>query len=411
VLVLDLYMRQGTEGRSSLRTALRDALSSLAAEARLAAAGTRKHRSVKDKLLDFAGLDPEDATTDRLAVDAPECAIWDEFAGDRALLRFEARAIRARLYDVVAFLQARTEPIEDPHSGARFRIIQCTPATTTYRRVRARVGSDAVVPTAALQEILNEVLDRAHGHRTFLVEVPTRFQMDHGKLADAVIAAMARHVFELYDGFGKDIVDPMFDTDPGGVADAALARHVFESYEGFGNDTPDSTLDSDPEGGTGAPPAVRGSESVAGAPGSAELGTGYLPADELAAVAERDPFPTDPDLIERGTRSHARLQNQLAAEVASAGLVPLSPAAGDPPFDLAWRDGDKLQVAEVKSTTATNEEHQLRLGLGQLLRYRHTLSANGATVLATLYVERKPADPQWSELCESLDVTLRWPTP
>jgi hypothetical protein len=53
----------------------------------------------------------------------------------------------------------------------------------------------------------------------------------------------------------------------------------------------------------------------------------------------------------------------------------------------------------------------MRLGLGQLLRYRHALSAGGTTVHATLYAERRPADPQWSVLCQSLGVTLVWPTP
>jgi hypothetical protein len=156
---------------------------------------------------------------------------------------------------------------------------------------------------------------------------------------------------------------------------------------------------------------ARGSENAASRPRTAEVGKAYVSADESAAVAEREPFATDPDVVERGTRSHARLQNRLAADVASAGLVPLSPGAGDPPFDLAWRDGADLHVAEVKSTTAMNEEHQMRLGLGQLLRYRHALSADGTTVRATLYFERRPADAQWSELCQSLGVTLRWPTP
>jgi hypothetical protein len=88
-----------------------------------------------------------------------------------------------------------------------------------------------------------------------------------------------------------------------------------------------------------------------------------------------------------------------------------SPCADDPPFDLARRDRADLHVAEVKSTTAMNEERQMRLGLGQLLRYRHALSAGGTTVHATLYAERRPADPQWSVLCQSLGVTLVWPTP
>jgi hypothetical protein len=157
VLVLDLYAREGNRPPRALRTALSDALRSASEEAEQAArSDLRGFKSVKDKLLDFAGIDPEDPTPDRVGADAAERAVWNEFANDRRRLRAEARGIRARLYDVVAFLQARTEPMEDPHSGGRFRVVECTPDSTTYRRVRARVTPDAVVPTAALQEILNE---------------------------------------------------------------------------------------------------------------------------------------------------------------------------------------------------------------------------------------------------------------
>jgi carbon-monoxide dehydrogenase large subunit len=55
-------------------------------------------------------------------------------------------------------------------------------------------------------------------------------------------------------------------------------------------------------------------------------------------------------------------------ELALADLVYTEQAfsvAGD-----AWRD---CYVAEVKSLTNANEEHQLRLGLGQVLRYQHAL--------------------------------------
>jgi hypothetical protein len=211
-------------------------------------------------------------------------------------------------------------------------------------------------------------------------------------------------------------VDPQFSSDHGRFADAVVAaiagRHVFRDgmYNGVAGKV-GSSLGSDTASEPSPHERARGLENVAGRPRPAEVGLAYVSADESGAVAEREPFATDPDVVERGTRSHARLQNRLAADVASSGLVPLSPAAGDPPFDLAWRDGADLHVAEVKSTTAMNEEHQLRLGLGQLLRYRHALSAGGTTVHATLYVERRPADPQWSELCQSLGVTLRWPPP
>jgi hypothetical protein len=51
-----------------------------------------------------------------------------------------------------------------------------------------------------------------------------------------------------------------------------------------------------------------------------------------------------------------------------------TPRPDEPQYDLAWLAGDTLYVAEVKSLTAANEERQLRLGLGQVLRYTHLLA-------------------------------------
>lgn len=141
------------------------------------------------------------------------------------------------------------------------------------------------------------------------MSVDPRFWRDHGRFADALVAAIAgRHVFR----------DGMYNGAAGKVGSS------------LGSDT--ATEPSPHE-------RARGLENVAGRPRSAEVGLAYVSADESGAVAEREPFATDPDVVERGTRSHARLQNRLAADVPSSGLVPLSPAAGDPPFDLAWRDG------------------------------------------------------------------------
>jgi hypothetical protein len=212
----------------------------------------------------------------------------------------------------------------------------------------------------------------------FAVGVEPHFWTDHGDFANAVIDGLAPKLFkESFDGL------------------------VLEEGASLGRDPRAEPVD-EREVPVRAPASTEPHFRRAGVP--------YVTANEAASVAERDPFPTDPDLIERGTRSHARLQNQLADNVASAGLVPLSPSDEDPQFDLAWRDGADLHVAEIKSTTAANEEHQLRLGLGQVLRYRHALAADGTTVHATLYVEQRPADPAWSDLCQSLQITLRWPT-
>jgi hypothetical protein len=69
-------------------------------------------------------------------------------------------------------------------------------------------------------------------------------------------------------------------------------------------------------------------------------------------------------------------------------MTPRSPGVTDPKFDLAWEHEDVLFVAEVKSTTAENEERQLRLGLGQVLRYCSILARRGQAVTGVLVPER-----------------------
>jgi hypothetical protein len=140
------------------------------------------------------------------------------------------------------------------------------------------------------------------------------------------------------------------------------------------------------------------------------IGAEYREASEEAATSERDPFAVDPNIVDRGLRGHAVTQNWLAAEVRSRGMDPRSPGPGDVNFDLAWKSADgTVFVAEVKSTTQSNEEKQLRLGLGQVLRYRQLLSADGGRVCGVLAIEEPPSDPTWSELCTQVGVTLMWP--
>lgn len=83
---------------------------------------------------------------------------------------------------------------------------------------------------------------------------------------------------------------------------------------------------------------------------------------------------------------------------------------GDPPFDLLLRRSDGLEVVvEAKSTTGVNEEKQLRLALGQVLRYRQFLQSRGGRVEAMVAVEKEP-DESWLELCDQLGVLLAWPS-
>jgi len=62
-----------------------------------------------------------------------------------------------------------------------------------------------------------------------------------------------------------------------------------------------------------------------------------------------------------------------------------------------------------KEVLVRNEERQLRLGLGQVLRYRQVLAHSG-NVAAVIAVPHSPADAGWLTLCELLGVSLVWPS-
>lgn len=137
------------------------------------------------------------------------------------------------------------------------------------------------------------------------------------------------------------------------------------------------------------------------------LGADYREAHVSASPSGRQPFTADPAIIERGLRGHADTQNELARVLRDAGLTPRSRLPHEPNFDLAWQADGTVFVAEIKSITDDNEEEQLRLGLGQVLRYRQRLSSLGhQRVVAVLVPERTPRDLSWSDLCQELHVVM-----
>lgn len=139
-------------------------------------------------------------------------------------------------------------------------------------------------------------------------------------------------------------------------------------------------------------------------------GEAYRVEDEAVTTPRPEPFAVDPDVVDRGISGHRRTQNLLATELAQAGLEPLSHRVGiDPPYDIAWLHDGVLYAAEVKSLTPQNQERQLRLGLGQLLRYAYQLRSAGAEVVPVLACESEPTDATWVALCEELGVVLTWP--
>jgi hypothetical protein len=137
----------------------------------------------------------------------------------------------------------------------------------------------------------------------------------------------------------------------------------------------------------------------------------YRRADEGAAVSERGPFSVDPTKIERALKSHAATQNALAAHLTTLGLNPRSPLRAEPNYDIAWETTSDLYIGEVKSLPLDQEENQLRIGLGQVLRYRQKLRDRHPErkIVAALIPEHEPLDKSWDRLCSELGVLLAWP--
>ncbi|MFG1712417.1 hypothetical protein [Micromonospora sp. NPDC049203] len=113
----------------------------------------------------------------------------------------------------------------------------------------------------------------------------------------------------------------------------------------------------------------------------------------------------DANAYRAGVGEHDRLCRSLIAHLSRSRLAAGSGLAGVH-VDLAWRDVDGHQfIAEVKSVVGGNEVEQLRLGLGQVLEYRHRLAAWGVAVTAVLLVSQC-TDPDWAAICANSGVLL-----
>jgi hypothetical protein len=140
------------------------------------------------------------------------------------------------------------------------------------------------------------------------------------------------------------------------------------------------------------------------------LGVPFRSPPAPAPVSAAQPFDVDPDAVDRGLQAHHLTLEALASWVRGQGWEPRLPAPGEPLYDLSWQDDEGgIHVAEVKSTTQDNGEKQLRLGLGQVLRYRHALAASGRKVQAWLVPEEPVQDDTWGVMCAELGVRLTSP--
>jgi hypothetical protein len=126
-----------------------------------------------------------------------------------------------------------------------------------------------------------------------------------------------------------------------------------------------------------------------------------------ATVSPAEEFSVDSESVERALAGHAFVQNALADHLRSHGLAPVSPGNSGPDFDLGWQ-GAQFTVAEIKSLNGSNIERQLRIGLGQVLQYRTSLSTIVGVTKGVLAVEHA-VDQLWLDVCASVGVVLTWP--
>lgn len=135
-----------------------------------------------------------------------------------------------------------------------------------------------------------------------------------------------------------------------------------------------------------------------------------LPTD-THVVTSSEPIILDPDVRGEALNRHNGAVNLLAAAVRGNGWKPVSLTSwfSEKP-DLAWIDAEEVfNVAEVKGLTSNNELSQMRIGLGQVVRYRYRASTYYGRVQAWLATDAAPLDPLWEPVCESVDVRQWWP--
>ena len=135
------------------------------------------------------------------------------------------------------------------------------------------------------------------------------------------------------------------------------------------------------------------------------FGAIYKYADENSRNIENsEPYSSDPNLLDRALQLHSITQNTIANWVQGEGLKPISPNSKTCDFDIAWESEHGRVVCEVKSLSDTNEVHQFRLGLGQVLEYAHLTSA-----IPLLMFSRKPISLSLIDAAQNSGVKVLWP--
>jgi hypothetical protein len=138
------------------------------------------------------------------------------------------------------------------------------------------------------------------------------------------------------------------------------------------------------------------------AEGNPQFGAAYRPAvNEEPSEEELPPHVVDLAELDRATKRHMRLQDQLAEALRRRGIEPLSAATSEPKFDLAFEFGSNRYVVEVKGGNPPGSQ-QVRLGVGQVVEYRHLLAqGQPVDVRPVVLLETGPSYP-WPSLAKEI---------
>lgn len=404
ILALDLYFRHRPDRIGKTHTEvvkLSETLNRL--PGRTAHPDGRRFRNpngVYMKLCNFLRLDPEYHGKGLESGGKLEEDVWAEFAGasDRRRLAAEAGTIVAGL--------VRTDPAANAVRSQRhwalfaqprvYRIEEALRSVTNDRWVTAGkdlrrgdrvliwrgVGVDGQRGVVAFGEVTSDPEDLDDSENPFWVEKQKRIAEPRVRVRYVVPSGLPLW-FSQHEG----LLGGLSVARARGGTVFNVSGDQWKSVVALSGEWPEKSvkLDSEP------------------------IGTVYINVGRVPQTARRDPFEVDPDKVDRGNQAHASTVDALANHLRATGNMPLGPTVGEPAFDLAWQREDTYFVAEIKSVTDSNEEKQLRLGLGQVLRYRHQMSGEGRTVVPVLVTEREPYDKSWGPTCSAVGVRLVWP--
>lgn len=133
------------------------------------------------------------------------------------------------------------------------------------------------------------------------------------------------------------------------------------------------------------------------------------PSDDVVVAVLSLPRTIDPEVVGDARNRHNRTVRAIHQLLRDSGKRPIKPTGwfGEQP-DVVWREYPGMHIVEVKGITGLNERQQLRLGLGQVLRYRFISEKQGHPTQAWLITDVPPADLTWIEICDSLNVRFWW---